>query len=97
MVSLAMIFSLLLVSKFFILPSGFGNLGIGFGFIFLSIIGLMYGPTTGLIIGALSDIIGYFITPQTGPFNFGFTIQAALAAFTYGLTFYKTKLSFSKI
>lgn len=94
---LAMLFALLLLSKFFSLPSGFGNLGISLAYLFLAVIGLVYGPVVSLIIGALSDIIGYFITPQQGMFYFGYTVQAALAAFTYGICFYKTRLSFGKV
>lgn len=97
LVVLAMLFSMLLVSKLFSLPSGFGNLGIGFGFIFLSIIGLIYGPTVSIIIGFFSDIIGFFITPQQGMFYIGYTLQACLASFTYGLCFYKTRINFSKV
>ena len=97
MVVLAMLFAILLVSKFFSLPSGFGNLGIGLAYIFLAIIGLIYGPGVSLLIGALSDIIGYFITPQQGPFYLGYTLQACLASFTYGLLFYKTRITFSKV
>lgn len=97
MVTLAMLFALLLVSKLFSLPSGFGNLGIGLAYIFLAIIGLIYGPIVSLIIGVLSDILGYFITPQQGVFYLGYTIQACLASVTYAFCFYKTKLSFSKV
>lgn len=95
--TLAMLFSLLLVSKFFSLPSGFGNLGIGLGYLFLAAIGLIYGPSVSLIIGFFSDIIGYFITPQQGIFYLGYTLQACLASFTYGMCFYKTKITFSKV
>lgn len=94
---LAMIFALLLLSKFFSLPSGFGNLGISLAYIFLAAVGLIYGPVVSLIIGTLSDIVGYFITPQQGMFYFGYTVQAALAAFTYGICFYKTRISFGKV
>lgn len=97
MVILAMLFSLLLVSKYITIPSGFGELGLKFGFIFLSIIALIYGPITSLIIGALSDIIGYYITIQTGPMFVGYTVQASLACFTYSLCFYRTKISFTKV
>lgn len=97
LVTLAMLFSILLVSKLFSLPSGFGNLGIGLAYIFLAIIGLVYGPYVSIIIGALSDIIGYFINPQQGMFYFGYTIQAILASLTYALCFYKTRISFGKV
>lgn len=97
LVMLAMLFSLLLVSKLFSLPSGFGNLGISLAYIFLAIIGLLYGPYLSLIIGCLSDIIGYFITPHQSVFYLGYTLQAALAVFTYSLCFYKTRITFGKV
>ena len=97
MVVLAMLFSLLLVSKFITIPSGFGELGIKFGFIFLSLIALIYGPAVSLIIGALSDIVGYYITPQNGPMFIGYTIQACLSCFVYSLCFFRTKITFTKV
>ncbi len=96
-VTLGMIFSLLLLSKFISLPSGFANLNIGFGYIFMAIIGYIYGPFIGFIIGALSDMIGYFINQSAYVFNLGYTLQAALAGFIYGILFYKTRMSFSKV
>ena len=96
LVALAMLFALLLVSKLFKLPSGFGNLGIGLGYLFLAVIGLVYGPLVSIIIGFLSDTIGFFITSQS-LYYFGYTIQAMLASLTYGLCFYKTRITFSKV
>lgn len=96
-VTLGMLFSLLLLSKFISLPSGFANLNISFGYIFMAIIGYIYGPFIGFIIGALSDIIGYFINQSAYVFNLGYTLQAALAGFIYGIIFYKTRMSFSKV
>ena len=96
LVTLAMLFSLLLVSKLFHLPSGFGNLGIGLAYLFLGIIALIYGPLVSLIIGFLSDTLGFFITGQSF-YYFGYTIQAMLASLTYALCFYKTKVTFTKV
>lgn len=96
-VTLAMLFSLLLVSKLFHLPSGFGDLGLGLGYIFLAIIAWIYGPIYGLVIGLLSDVLGYFIGGKTLAFNPLYTIQAMLAVFTYALCFYRTKINFSKV
>ena len=50
-----------------------------------------------LIIGALSDIIGYYITPQNGPMFIGYTIQACLSCFVYSLCFFRTKITFTKV
>lgn len=96
-VTLGMLFSLVLLSKFISLPSGFANLNISLGFIFLAIIGYIYGPVVAFIIGASSDIIGYFINQSAYVFNLGYTLQAALACFVYGILFYKTRMTFSKV
>ena len=96
-VTLGMLFSLVLLSKFISLPSGFANLNISLGFIFLAIIGYIYGPAVSFIIGASSDIIGYFINQSAYVFNLGYTLQAALACFVYGILFYKTRMTFSKV
>ena len=45
----------------------------------------------------ISDIFGFFVFPSGYPFHFGYTIQAALTGFTYGIMFYKTKITFSKV
>jgi len=94
----AMMVALLLVSKLLVLPSGFGTLGLSLGFIFISITGMMYGPTAGILIGFISDVLGHFLFNRTGtPFFFGYTIQAMLAGFSYGIFLYKTKITFFKV
>ena len=96
LVIVSMLFGLMLVCKMLPLPSGFGSLGISFTFIFFSIIAMIYGPMTGLIIGALSDVLGFFIFPSGGMFFPGYTLDAMFAGFTYGICFYKTKITFTK-
>ncbi len=96
--TIAMLFALMLASKFIPIPSGFGNLGLSFTYLFFAIIALIYGPVYGFVIGIFSDIIGYFITNSGGGmFNLGYTLQAALSGMIYGLCFYKTRVSFSKV
>ncbi len=93
----SILFAMMFACKSIPIPSGFGSLGIGFTYLFFSIITMIYGPICGLFIGALSDILGFFIFPSgTGPFFFGYTLDAMLAGFTYGIAFYKTKVTFSK-
>ena len=96
-VTIAMLFALMMVCKIFALPSGFSNLGISLTYLFSSIIGLIYGPIAGLTIGFFSDFLGYFLFDKSGQaFYIGYSIQAMLAGFTYGLFFYKTKITFTK-
>lgn len=96
-VTLAMLFSLMMVCKLFSLPSGFSNLGISLTYLFFALISLIYGPVAGLTVGLLSDILGFFLFDRSGlAFNFLYTIQAMMAGFIYGLCLYKTKISFMR-
>jgi ECF transporter S component (folate family) len=96
--TIAMFFALMLLSKFIPIPSGFGNLGLSFTYLFFALICMIYGPTVGFIIGIFSDILGFFLTGSNGgAFNLGYTLQAALTGFIYGICLYRTKLTFSKV
>ena len=96
-VTIAMLFSLMMVCKLFSLPSGFSNLGISLTYSFFSLICLIYGPSAGLMIGFFSDVLGHFLFNKYGaPFYFGYTIQAMLTGFVYGLCFYKTRITFTR-
>lgn len=92
--TIAMIFALMMISKLLPLPSGFGNLGISFTYLFFATLAMIYGPVYGFIIGIFSDVIGFMINSNGGIFNFGYTLQAALSGFIYGICFYKRKFSF---
>ena len=96
-VILAMLFALYMISRFIALPSGFGNLGLNFGYLIQSIICMVYGPVVSLGVGLFGDILGHFIKPSGYGFHFGYTIQAMLACFTYALCLYRTKITFSKV
>ena len=93
---ISLIFALMMVCKLIPLPSGFGDLGLSFTFLFMALIGIIYGPVYGFLIGVLSDTLGFFIN-SSGYFLFGYTLQAALTGMIYGLFFYKTKINFSKV
>ncbi len=56
---------------------------IRFAFLPIAMAGALFGPAYGLIIGALSDILG-FIAKPTGPFFPGFTISSAIMGAIYG-------------
>ena len=94
---IAILFAMMIVCKFLHLPSGFGALGISLTYIFFSIIALIYGPMAGIVVGLLSDTIGFFLGVNgTGPWFFGYTLDAMAAGFIYGIFFYRTKVTFSK-
>lgn len=92
---MAILLAAVLVCKFIPIPSGFGELGLGFSYLFLSTASMIFGPIPSLAIGALSDILGYLIRPE-GDFFIGYTIQAMLACFTYALCFHKTYITFTR-
>lgn len=94
---MAIIFSGQVVAGMIPLPSGFGNLGIGISYIFQAVNCLLFGPVNGLMIGCFGDLIGYAISPSPYGFFFPYTINAMLACFTYGICFYKTKVTFVKV
>ncbi len=93
---MALLLSLQLISKFIPIPSGFGDLGIGIAYLFLATNCMLFGPVAALMIGATGDVIGHFISPS-GTFYFGYTLNAMIAAFMYGICFYKTKITFTKV
>ena len=92
---IAILFALQILLKFVSVPSGFANLGIGLTYLIFAYICLIYGPIWGLIIGFSSDVIGFVMKPTI--FHPGYTVQAMLTGFVYGLCFYKTDLKFSKV
>ncbi len=96
LVNLAILFALMKVLGFITLPSGFSNLGIGLSYLVFSVIGMIYGPLIGFLVGALSDILGFFMGQSGNVFHVGYTLNAALAGFSYGICLYKTNISFSK-
>ena len=61
---------------------------------FFATICLIYGPICGLFIGFCSDVIGYFIHPSN-VFFLGYTLDAMLSGFIYGLCFYKKRITFA--
>lgn len=59
-------------------------LRIGFGFLPVSMMGIMYGPLWAALGYAAGDILGMLIFPS-GVFFPGFTLTAALTGFAFGL------------
>ena len=92
--TIAMLFALMLVCKFIPIPSGFGNLGLSFTYLFFAVIAMIYGPIYGAIVGIFSDIIGFMIDSNGGVFNLGYTIQASITGFIYGVCFFRRRITF---
>jgi len=71
-------------------------LEISFAFLSLAVAGMLYGPVMAGVIGAIADIIAYFVKPN-GPFFIGFTINSFVTGFIYGLFLYNRKVSLKRI
>ena len=69
---------------------------IGFSGIPNQIADYLFGPITGCLFAGVLDIVKFFIRPD-GPFFFGFTFNAMLAAFIYGCFYYRHKLTFRRV
>ena len=63
-------------------------LQIRFSFLTIAASGMLYGPVVGGMVGAVGDIVNYMLRPS-GPFFPGFTLNAILSGFIYGLILYK--------
>ncbi|MGN1295569.1 MAG: folate family ECF transporter S component [Bacilli bacterium] len=93
---LAMLLGIMLICKAFSLPTGFGNLGISLTYIFFATAAMIYGPIAGFILGILSDVLGYILYQSSMTFFIGYTLQAALTGFIYGILLYRTRVSYSR-
>lgn len=69
---------------------------IGFSGIPNQLVDIFFGPVTGAFFAAALDIIKYAIKPS-GTFFFGFTFDAMLAAFIYGIFYYKKPIRLWRI
>lgn len=59
-------------------------LRIGFGFLPLAVSAIIFGPITGGIIAAVSDVLGMMLFPN-GVYFPGFTVSAFLSGVIYGM------------
>ena len=62
-------------------------LRIGFGFLPIAVLAMLYGPVVAAVGYGLADIIGAFLFP-TGAFFPGFTLSAVLTGLILGLVLY---------
>jgi ECF transporter S component (folate family) len=68
---------------------------IGFGFLPLAFIGILYGPVWGGICGALGDVMGMFIFPKFAYFP-GFTLTAFLTGAVYGAVLHNKPITWKR-
>lgn len=60
---------------------------IGFGGLPIIFAGIYFGPLAGGMVGAVADLVGYFINPM-GPYMPHFTLTSALTGILPGLVIY---------
>ena len=68
------------------------NLRIKFTFFFAAVGSAVYGPVLGLLVGAISDILGYMIFPS-GAYFPGYTLSSMLGSLIYALFLYRKKIT----
>lgn len=69
---------------------------ITFSSVALGACGLLYGPLLTGFSAAIIDIIRYMVHPK-GPFFIGFTFNAFVIGFIFGLYFYKKKVTLKRV
>ena len=72
------------------------NLKIGLGALPNELVDYLFGPVVGCLFGGSMDLIKFMLKPDGGFFP-GFTINAMLAAFIYGLFLYKHPISLKRM
>lgn len=72
------------------------NLKIGLGALPNEMVDYLFGPVVGALFGGGMDIIKFMLKPDGG-FMPGFTFNAMLAAFIYGIFLYKKPLSLTRM
>ncbi|MDK2896489.1 MAG: hypothetical protein PWP04_609 [Candidatus Atribacteria bacterium] len=70
---------------------GVEGIRIGLGTLPILIAGFMFGPLPGTLVGALTDIIGYLLSPMGGPYFPHFTLTTALRGTIAGLFAYSRR------
>ena len=71
------------------IPVATPNLQIRFDFIFLALVGWLFGPVSCALSAIVSDVGGYLINPLGGAFFIGYTIAKVISALIYGICLYK--------
>ena len=67
-------------------------LRIGFGFLPIAVLAILYGPVVAAVGYGLADIIGAFLFP-TGTFFPGFTVSAVLTGLIFGFVLYNKEVT----
>ena len=67
-------------------------LRIGFGFLPIAVLAILYGPVVAAIGYGIADVLGAWLFP-TGTFFPGFTVSAVLTGLIFGFVLYKKEVT----
>lgn len=68
---------------------------IGFGFLPIALAGILFGPVYAVVVGAVSDVMGFFLFPS-GTYFPGFTISGALRGLIFGIVHYQNRVTLNR-
>lgn len=68
-----------------------------FSFIPLVISGFLFGPVVAIFVGAITDVLGFFLFTQGYAFFPGYVLSAILGCVIYSLFLYRTRVSLLRI
>ncbi len=71
-------------------------INIGFSSIPNQLVDAFFGPITGMFFAGVLDIVKYMIRPE-GAFFFGYTFGAMVAAFIYGIFYYRKRITLRRV
>ena len=92
----ALIVALRIAVKFFKIPLAPG-LNISLDAYVNSLGSIIYGPIVGLLVGAVSDILGCIVTGQMAEYFFPFMFVEMMSSFIFALFFWKQKISLKRV
>lgn len=73
------------------------GLEIKFTFLIISLGCAVYGPVTGVLMAAVVDTLSFFIFPTGYAYFPGYMLTEMLVSLTYGLFFYRRKITVAKL
>lgn len=92
----ALIVALRIAVKFFKIPIAAG-LSISFDAYVNSLGSIVYGPVVGLLVGAVSDVLGCVVTGQMGEYFLPFILVEMASSFIFGLFFWKRHIKLTRV
>ena len=95
-VAIAMLIALQLALKQVASVQVSQSMRVSFDYLAHVMVSALFGPTAGVLSGAVTDVLGHFIKP-TGAYFPGFTVSAMLNGAIYGLLFYREKPHWGRV